>query len=492
MQRAREECLEKEIPKSKKNKISDKYAEILAAAAEKRGNIWETYHLSQREPPSRRISAKDRDKLLSENSACLDRTLFEFFQNAPLPHLWGVVQDATLIRGLDAVVDPKVAKNHFQNVVGKYPEKEPDLDFFMEHCRPWSEETCRELDRVVTLTEAKTVRAALKKGKAKDLLGNNAEVLFALSDEALGKLLIVAQEELGKPEPLRAQDMLNKARIHLLWKGAGSPTDPNCCRAIVIVNVVTKFLVKTLTTRLAKASKAEGATPSTQGGFKKGQGPEESIILDLRFVEDLSEYAPFQEVFALAHEYLLDLRKAFPSSDMRLMDWAFRRMTRNSNAWNSIRNSHTQAVYSFHDQERSLESGLQEGNPSSTEVFSGYYAVVGNALEKERPNHDMGGGGFILLAEKEPYTGKDEDWRIQNLATQLSNRSSNLIEHKIGETFFADDTRLWGARCKANDIDLPNLQTRMRTIGDKDQNTIYNEVADKANVSQIARECDHE
>eukprot|EP00392_Amoebophrya_sp_AT5.2_P003673 g3678.t1 len=174
-------------------------------------------------------------------------------------------------------------------------------------------------------------------------------------------------------------------------------------------------------------------------GFRRKRGCVDSLMLFNRLREDLSHYR-FESALRIV-VVLVDLRKAFPSLDWRLVVGVVRSMgLEKTKLWQVLNASHRSAKHGFGGELFDLRHGCKEGCPGSPLIFIMTFAVVmqkyANEMEARCRARGAPWGGISLRADDGAWHLPRED-KIFGLVRCGHDAKINLMD-----LLFADDTTL--------------------------------------------------
>ncbi len=300
-----------------------------------------------------------------------------------------------------------------------------------------SDETIEGLDRPVTAKELRAAVMRLKAGgRARDKHGLGADLLMHFDDETLEVLTGVLVRELAGRNISELEDRMHLCRDVPLYKGKGDRTDAGNYRFLVVSPMLLKLIVKIKTDRLYDALEAAEYFSATQYGFRRGRGCIDSLTLFNRMREDLKHYR--YEAAMRTMVVLVDLRKAFPSLDWRLVTGVMTALgIAGTKTWEVLNASHRSARHGFGGELFDLRHGCKEGCPSSPLIFITTFAAVMKKytmeMEKRHGNEKV---GLSLQSNRAAWHWPRED-KIFALVRCGHDSSLNLMD-----LLFADDTTL--------------------------------------------------
>ncbi|CAD7970085.1 unnamed protein product [Amoebophrya sp. A120] len=306
-----------------------------------------------------------------------------------------------------------------------------------------SAEDLEELDKEVDFEELEeAVKSLNRGGKAKDIYGLTADILKHLDSDRTSLLCHVLNRELKGKKLSDIDKRIHRCRNMPLFK-KGKRDDPDCYRFLCVSPLVLKTIVKIYTDRLYFLLEQKGFFPSTQFGFRRGMGCLDSLTIFARLREDLEHYG--EEEFFRIIAILVDLRKAFPSLDSRMMEKVAEDMGLSGTiCWEVLTASHRSAQHNFTsevEKEFTLPHGCKEGCVSSPLLFLLTYTVVVRLymkkVEEERP---LDCGGVALRCLPAEFHEKRRDKIFSILTQDLGSTALKKLE--LAALLFADDTTL--------------------------------------------------
>ncbi|CAD7931783.1 unnamed protein product, partial [Amoebophrya sp. A120] len=369
--------------------------------------------------------------------------------------MWRVFREFDLAK-VDRVcaITPKQAMDKYHEV-GNSPmhadlEQLPIAEHLPELVPKLTPEEIASLDEEIKQDEFEQVARALRRGgKARDVFGLQAGIFKFLDDSSATLLTQVLNKELKNRKLSELRADLHLCKDVPLYK-KGDPKDPDNYRYLVISPLLLKFCTKLYSDRLYSLLESKGYFCPTQYGFRSARGTLESIMVFNRIREDLGHYSHHRSSKVLST--LVDLRKAFPSLNWRLVTGVMTCLgIEESTCWQIINSSHRHAVHQFHDQETgipgdsfTLTHGTKEGCVSSPLVFLISYTAVLRYYRKL-----LQGNGAEELKGVRLYS-RESTWhmpRVDKLHEIFAGSppededETTEIDH-IRDLLFADDTTL--------------------------------------------------
>eukprot|EP00392_Amoebophrya_sp_AT5.2_P008883 g8911.t1 len=306
-----------------------------------------------------------------------------------------------------------------------------------------SDELLEEINKPISSGELKRAAAHLKQGgKAKDVNGLGADILLKLGGESLELMTAVAQKDLANRDFHNLTRGLHRCRDVSLFKGKGSSGDPDNCRYLVISPLTPKVLVRVMSERLCNALEKANFFADSQFGFRRKRGTHDSLLVFNRLREDLKHYRFSSALRAFVA--LIDLKKALPSLDWRLVRLGIRALgVEQTKMWEVLDATHRCAEHSFGNGIFRLEHGCKEGDPSSPLLFIMAFSVVMRYFKKKLDQRRQEKGeerpeGVPLHVKKEAWFLSREDKILQLGFGDEAGRTTDFIL----DFLFADDTTL--------------------------------------------------
>eukprot|EP00392_Amoebophrya_sp_AT5.2_P016747 g17043.t1 len=344
-------------------------------------------------------------------------------------------------------ITPQKAKEKYDDV-GNSP-LHPELDELpispelSELVSELSDEIKQKLERPVEAKELKRAALHLKAGgKARDINGLGADILLKLDSGSLELMTEVVRREVSTRDFHLLGGGLHRCRDVSLFKGKGERSDPDNYRFLVISPLVTKLLVRVMSSRLHDALEEANFFSDTQFGFRAKRGTQDSMLVMNRLREDMKNYRFSSAMRALV--VLVDLRKAFPSLDWRLVRGVIQCLgIGRSKLWQILDATHRSAEHTFGEGVFTLAHGCKEGDPSSPLLFIMAFAVVmkrfKNKLDEKRVARGMAepDGAPLFVRDDVRHLAR-EDMIIQ---LGMTERPGRIVEFVL-DFLFADDTTL--------------------------------------------------
>eukprot|EP00392_Amoebophrya_sp_AT5.2_P000188 g188.t1 len=262
-----------------------------------------------------------------------------------------------------------------------------------------------KLDSPIGFNEFKgAVRRTRDGGKAADIHGLTGAMLKFYSDETLRLLLHDISEELKHKTLGEMTGEIHRCRDSCLFKGKGPISDPDGYRFLVI-------------------------SPRHRGCL-------ESLLLFGRAREDLM-HQRCDELYDLSC-VLVDLRKAFPSTDSRLMASVASALgLSGTRCWRNILASHRSAVHQFQGGERfTLSHGTKEGCVSSPLIFILIYGPVMKLWRRRCEELGLVETKGIRLAANDDGWHQGRKARLEELVAMGAADRTVMLK----DFLFADDT----------------------------------------------------
>eukprot|EP00392_Amoebophrya_sp_AT5.2_P017721 g18128.t1 len=366
-------------------------------------------------------------------------------------NMWKLFRDQKLnerpTSGGKGGITPQQAKKKYDEV-GNSPlfpgeDELPANAEIRDLVKGFSAEIIEKLEKPVSAKELKRAAQHLKNGgKAKDINGLGAAILLKLGGQSLEVMTDVVQRELRERDFHVLGGGLHTCRDVSLFKGKGERSDPDGYRFLVISPLITKLLVRAMTERLYDALEEADFFHDSQFGFRRKRGTRDSMLVMNRLREDLKHYRFGSALRSMV--CLIDLRKAFPSLDWRLVSTIVDGLgIRDTKLWQVLDATHRSATHSFGDGSFTLEHGCKEGDPSSPLLFIMAFTVVMKRLEQRLEERRAAEGedepdGIPLYVREEVWHLAREDKLCQLMMTEKPGRTVQYVL----DFLFADDTTL--------------------------------------------------
>eukprot|EP00392_Amoebophrya_sp_AT5.2_P013417 g13535.t1 len=308
----------------------------------------------------------------------------------------------------------------------------------------FSAEIIEKLEKPVSAKELKRAAQHLKNGgKAKDINGLGAAILLKLDGQSLEVMTDVVQRELRERDfHLLGGGGLHTCRDVSLFKGKGERSNPDGYRFLVISPLIAKLLVRIMAERLYDAPEETEFFHDSQFGFRRKRGTHDSMLVMNRLREDLKRYRFGSALRSMV--CLIDLRKAFPSLDWKLVSTIVDGLgIKDTKLWQVLDATHRSATHSFGDGSFTLEHGCKEGDPSSPLLFIMAFTVVMKRLKQRLEERRAAEGegepdGMPLYVREEVWHLAREDKLCQLIMTEKPGRTVQYVL----DFLFADDTTL--------------------------------------------------
>eukprot|EP00392_Amoebophrya_sp_AT5.2_P002481 g2486.t1 len=295
------------------------------------------------------------------------------------------------------------------------------------------------LDAPIGFREFKgAVNRSWQGGRAVDVHGLSGDALRFFNDASLRLLLEEINTELEGKTLADLGEALHLCKDSALFKGKGDKQDPDGYRFLVVSPVVLKLVVRIYSDRLYSLLEDASFFDASQFGFRRKRGCLESLLLYGRLKEDML-HQRCDELHSVATVFI-DLRKAFPSTDWRLMQSTVGALgLGGSRCWANIQASHRSATHCFPGGEPfRLPHGTKEGCVSSPLLFAMAYTPV---VRLWRRRCEQAGlvdtSGVRLVAD-------DSSWHMarKDRVADLMTRDAADQVHRIRDVLFADDTTI--------------------------------------------------
>eukprot|EP00392_Amoebophrya_sp_AT5.2_P004602 g4610.t1 len=304
---------------------------------------------------------------------------------------------------------------------------------------PLPRELVEGLDAPIGFREFKgAVNRSWQGGRAVDVHGLSGDALRFFNDASLRLLLEEINKELEGKTLADLGESLHFCKDSALFKGKGDRRDPDGYRFLVISPVVLKLVVRIYSDRLYSLLEDASFFDASQFGFRRKRGCLESLLLCGRLKEDML-HQRCDELHSVTAVFI-DLRKAFPSTDWRLMQSTINALgLGESRCWANIQASHRSATHCFPGGVPfRLPHGTKEGCVSSPLLFAMAYTP---AVRLWRRRCEQAGlvdtSGLRLVAD-------DSNWhmaRRDRVADLLVRDAADQV-HRIHDLLFADDTTI--------------------------------------------------
>eukprot|EP00392_Amoebophrya_sp_AT5.2_P007263 g7277.t1 len=183
---------------------------------------------------------------------------------------------------------------------------------------PLPSDLVEKLDAPIGFKEFKAAAGrSWQGGQAVDVHGLSGGVLRFLDDASLRLLLVEINKEMEEKTLADLGKELHLCKDSALFKGKGDKRDPDGYRFLVISPVILKLMVRIYSDRLYSLLEDSSFFDASQYGFRRGRGCLESLLTYGRLKEDMLHHR-CDELHSMT-AVLIDLRKAFPGTDWRLM-----------------------------------------------------------------------------------------------------------------------------------------------------------------------------
>jgi hypothetical protein len=143
-----------------------------------------------------------------------------------------------------------------------------------------------------------------RKAAGSDGIPNEVWKEFCKDPEALALLVTALNDALTNAE---IPEQWRMTKLFLLYKGKGSPADPNSYRGIALTQTILKVFETVLANRISRWAEANCVLPSSQAGFRAGFSTADHVFLYDRL---MAKYRNGGKKMLIAQ---IDLQKAFPS-----------------------------------------------------------------------------------------------------------------------------------------------------------------------------------
>eukprot|EP00392_Amoebophrya_sp_AT5.2_P002861 g2866.t1 len=366
-------------------------------------------------------------------------------------NMWKLFRDQKLNErpssGGKGGITPKQAKKKYDEV-GNSPlfpgeDELPASKDVQELVQAFPADIMEKIEKPVSASELKRAAQHLKSGgKAKDINGLGAAILLKLDGQSLELMTEVVQKELSTRDFHTLGGGLHTCRDVSLYKGKGERSDPDSYRFLVISPLITKLLVRIMSERLYDALEQVGFFQDSQFGFRRKRGTQDSMLVMNRIREDLRHYRFHSALRIMV--ILVDLRKAFPSLDWRLVTGVVEGLgIRKTKLWEVLDATHRSSTHSFGEGSFSLEHGCKEGDPSSPLLFIMAFTVVMKRLKQKLEERRIARGevvpdGVPLFVREDARHLAREDKIVQ---LGMGSNPSRTVDYVL-DFLFADDTTL--------------------------------------------------
>ena len=238
-----------------------------------------------------------------------------------------------------------------------------------------------------------------------------------------------------------------------LYKGKGDRNSLDNYRGVVLLSMLTRIMARIAASRLSKWAEDTGQLSETQYGFRRGRGTEDAIHVIRRVYEEAEERAHEVQTQDKPMAGLMDLRKAYPTTQRDTMWELLRRkgIAPNGNMMRTLKGMHEKTEYACRVGKELSERyrprrGLREGCPSSPILFNILHdESIRHAIRTRKRNAEEHGLEGIGLEWK---------WRKKSRLTyqQQTKRNAHEAETTIlDRVLFADDTTMLGKKRELQD-----------------------------------------
>ena len=217
--------------------------------------------------------------------------------------------------------------------------------------------------------------------------------------------------------------------------------------------MLTRIMARIAASRLSKWAEDTGQLSETQYGFRRGRGTEDAIHVIRRVYEEAEDRAHEVQTQDKPMAGLMDLRKAYPTTQRDTMWELLRRkgIAPNGNMMRTLKGMHEKTEYACRVGKELSERyrprrGLREGCPSSPILFNILHdESIRHAIRTRKRNAEEHGLEGIGLEWK---------WRKKSRLTyqQKTKRNAHEAETTIlDRVLFADDTTMLGKKRELQD-----------------------------------------
>eukprot|EP00392_Amoebophrya_sp_AT5.2_P016759 g17055.t1 len=304
---------------------------------------------------------------------------------------------------------------------------------------PLPRDLVEKLDAPIGFREFRgAVNRSWQGGRAVDVRGLSGDALRFFNDASPRLLLEEINKELEEKTLADLGEALHLCKDSALFKGKGDKRDPDGYRFLVISPVVLKLVARIFSDRLYSLLEDASSFDTSQLGSRRKRGCLESLLVCGRLKEDML-HQKCDELHSAAAVFI-DLRKAFPSTDWRLMRSTINTLgLGSSRCWANIQASHRCATHLFPGGTPfRLPHGTKEGCVSSPLLFAVAYTPVARLWRRRCERAGLiDTSGLRLVAD-------DSNWhmaRKDRIADLLTRDAADQV-HRIRDLLSADDTTI--------------------------------------------------
>jgi len=321
----------------------------------------------------------------------------------------------------------------------------PMGDDFFEGMPKMNEEELCTMDEEISPEGLRAIVDSLRRGAAMDGRGLAVELLDFLDIESDNIICTIFNEVLEKKQGIANWDWRSKtSKNSPLYKQGPIRVSSNY-RYLSIGPLLMKVLVTIMTKRKRAILQCMKYYSMLTLGFLPSVGVIESLLLYALMDESCMKFIEAEGFLDVVME-LLDIRKAFPSSDSRYIDKSYEALGLGESKWYSfMRSARVDSKYSFTNFRESqvepddtfqVDHGYKEGCTGSPDGYVMGYEPVMNRTERLREK--IGSLGIKLVSLT--HVVRDPMVRMAKAIYGKVSEVGEKVVNRISRTNFADDT----------------------------------------------------